>query len=404
MEDIRKSVRPYLILISSVVMQMCLGATYSWSAYVQPLREITGLLQGPVQLPFTLFYFAFPATMLAAGGILSRKGPRWCAATGGLIFGSGWLIAGLGIFHFSFTVLGIGLIAGMGAGLAYMVPIATCIQWFPRHKGLVTGIAVAGFGGGAALVTQTAGYLMNTYHLTPFAAFVALGATFLILVSGAGLYMQPPPDAATSENKVLPLPLIIRHPAFRLLYLAMFAGLCAGFTVNANLRELFGGASPQTGISAVAFFALANAAGRIIWGFICDRSAPVRAILANLLLQALLLLAAPFILTSDTGLIAFALTAGFNYGGVLVLYAANVAHLWGAHAVGQVYGRLFSANIPAAVAPVLAATAFDLWGDFNRPLAVIGGGIIIAALLTFRYRSSLDDRHSRPDDTDREPL
>ncbi len=383
-------------------MQMCLGATYSWSAYVQPLRELTGLLQGPVQLPFTLFYFTFPATMLAAGGILNRKGPRWCATVGGLIFGSGWLVAGLGAFSFGFTVLGIGLIAGMGAGLAYMVPIATCIQWFPRHKGLVTGVAVAGFGGGAALVTQTAGYLMNNYDLTPFAAFMTLGGVFLILVSGAGLYMQHPPDAARSTPPVIPLPRMIRHPAFRLLYLAMFTGLCAGFAVNANLRELFSGASIQAGISAVAFFALANAAGRIIWGFVCDRIAPPRAILANLLLQALLLLTAPLILTSNNGLTAFALMAGFNYGGVLVLYAANVAHLWGARAVGQVYGWLFSANIPAAVAPVLAATAFDRRGDFDLPLALIGGAIVIAALLVYRHRSSLDDRRSIPGDIEKE--
>ena len=89
----------YVILLSAVVMQMCLGATYSWSVYVRPLREITGLNQGPVQLPFTVFYFAFPATMMLSGTFLPRLGPRRSAMIGGVIFGCGWLLAALGGVH-----------------------------------------------------------------------------------------------------------------------------------------------------------------------------------------------------------------------------------------------------------------------------------------------------------------
>jgi OFA family oxalate/formate antiporter-like MFS transporter len=110
--------RRWIILAASVVMQMCLGATYSWSVYVQPLKKITGLLQGPVQLPFTVFYFAFPATMIFAGMWLPRLGPRRCAVTGGILFGSGWLVAGFGGLHFGLTIVGIGLLAGIGVGLA----------------------------------------------------------------------------------------------------------------------------------------------------------------------------------------------------------------------------------------------------------------------------------------------
>lgn len=138
----------YLILVCAVLMQVCLGATYSWSVYVQPLKTLTGLAQGPVQIPFTVFYFVFPLTMMVAGGFLPRIGPRRSAMAGGLLFGGGWLLAGLGSHSFIFTVMGIGALAGVGAGMAYIVPIAVCIRWFPKSKGLVTGIAVAGFGGG----------------------------------------------------------------------------------------------------------------------------------------------------------------------------------------------------------------------------------------------------------------
>lgn len=79
----------YRILAAAVVMQMCLGATYAWSVFVLPLKQVTGFLQGWAQLPLALFYFAFPATMIVTGTLLPRIGPRRCAVTGGLLFGGG---------------------------------------------------------------------------------------------------------------------------------------------------------------------------------------------------------------------------------------------------------------------------------------------------------------------------
>lgn len=86
----------YIILAAAVLMQMCLGATYSWSVYVQPLKALTGLQQGPVQIPFTIFYFIFPLTMMVAGNLLPPLTPRLGAILGGACFGGGWLLASLG--------------------------------------------------------------------------------------------------------------------------------------------------------------------------------------------------------------------------------------------------------------------------------------------------------------------
>jgi OFA family oxalate/formate antiporter-like MFS transporter len=386
-----RRLKRYLILLAAVVMQICMGATYSWSVYVQPLKNFTGMLQGTLQVPFTLFYFAFPATMFFAGSLLRRLGPRLCAVCGGLVFGGGWLVAGFGDRHFLLTVLGIGLLGGIGVGLAYIVPIATCIQWFPKNKGLVTGIAVAGFGGGAALVSQLANLWMSAHGATPFETFATFGVVFLVLVPAAGLSMQPPPShppprAGSAGGSGPPR----AGRSFRLLYLAMFTGLAAGFAVNANLKELYAGSAVQAGVAAVGLFALANAAGRISWGLAFDRMSSAGAIQANLLCQALVLLAAPWILRSTAGLMVFAVMTGFNYGGVLVVYASASARKWGAENVGQIYGRLFSANIPAALSPIAAGYAFDALGNFNLPLGVIGGLLLLAAALVRRAGSHID--------------
>lgn len=371
-----------LILAASVVMQMCLGATYAWSVFVQPLRESTGLMQGPVQLPFTLFYFAFPLTMIFAGSWLSRFGPRRCAVMGGLMFGGGWWLAGWGHLHFGITVLGIGLLAGTGAGCAYIVPIATCIRWFPAHKGLVTGVAVAGFGGGAALVSQAGAWLMAVQGASPFETFRWLGALFMLLVTCAGMCMRNPPGSGYAAADRLAWRHVVRRPAFQLLYFTMFCGLAAGFAVNANLKDLLPGGGLGAGVTAVGVFALANAAGRMAWGWLFDRLGARTIVSTNLAVQAAVLLSAPWVLVTETGLVVFALLTGFNYGGVLVVYASSVAHRWGAAAVGQVYGLLFSANIPAAVAPMAAGFLFDAFGTFTPAFWGLAG-LIAAAVVMF---------------------
>ncbi len=386
----------YLVLLSAVVMQICLGATYSWSVYVQPLKTLTGLAQGPVQLPFSLFYFAFPATMMIAGHFLPRMGPRKSAVAGGLLFGGGWLVAGLGSKSFWFTVLGIGGLAGMGAGMAYIVPIAVCISWFPKSKGLVTGIAVAGFGGGAALVSQVGGHLISGMGMTPFQTFFIFGGLFSVLISLSGSLMHFPPGKLSGKNRparTLKPGQVVRHPDFYMLYASMFMGLAAGFAVNANLKELYQGAGNgvSIGVTAVSVFALANAAGRVIWGAVFDRISASAAIQANLISQALVLAVSPFLATTALGFWALAFIAGFNYGGVLVIYVSSASRAWGAAHIGQVYGWLFTSNIPASLSPILAGLFYDRFHTFNGFLFILSGLLIAAAGMV----------HARPEPVNR---
>ena len=188
-----------MIILSALLMQLCLGATYSWSVYVQHLKTIVGITQAQAQIPFSVFYFVFPMTMIFSGTIVERVGPRIAAISGGILFGSGWLISSLGAHNFGYTILGNGIIAGVGAGLAYIVPISTCIKWFPNNKGLVTGIAVAGFGGGAALVSTVAGYLLEL-DFTPFSLFGYFGLAFMILIVFSGFFMQNPPNFSKTDS------------------------------------------------------------------------------------------------------------------------------------------------------------------------------------------------------------
>ncbi len=374
--------RRSLIIVASLGLQMCLGATYAWSVFVLPLRETTGLSQATVQLPFTVFYFAFPATMLFAGTILNRLGPQRCALVGGILFGSGWILASLGSYHFVFTVLGIGLLAGIGVGCAYVVPIAVLVRWFPERRGLVTGVAVAGFGGGAALISQVSGLWLIAGSTSPFYVFLVLGILFCGVTSLASRTLRFPSGTTTSEPPLLSTTAIVSHPTFRLLYLAMVTGLAAGFMINANLKELSTAGALTTGVAAVSLFAVANALGRLTWGYLFDRTELRTVISANLIFQACSVIV--FSCGTGAGLVVFAMVAGFNYGGVLVLYASAVARVWGTARVGQVYGLLFSANILAAPAPILAGLVYDSTGTFHAALFVVAALMVLSAMVILR--------------------
>lgn len=377
----------YIILVCALLMQMCLGATYSWSIYVQPIKLLTGLQQGPVQIPFTTFYFIFPLTMIFTGTLIQKIGPRVSAIVGGLLFGGGWIVASLGHSHFLFTTLGIGALSGVGAGLAYIVPISVCIRWFPKSKGLVTGIAVAGFGGGAALVSQVGGILMGSFNKSPFETFFIFGIVFMITIICSGTFMRYPELDQSAKKEVsiglLPISSVLRQPLFRLLYFAMFIGLSAGFAINANLKELFGGSGDivKIGITGVSLFAIANAAGRIVWGTIFDRITTTTAIRANLTAQAIVLSIAPSVLTSAEGFLTIAFLTGFNYGGVLVIYVSSIARCWGAEKVSQIYGWLFSSNIPASLSPILAGLIFDSFNSFNIILYTLSALLLLTSIL-----------------------
>lgn len=372
----------YIVLISAVCVQICLGATYSWAIYVEPLKEILGASQTKAQLPFSLFYNFFPLTLLFAGFILERYGAKICTITGMALFSAAWMISG--IFGANITMLSllIGVLGGVGVGIVYMIPIKKCVQWFPHQKGLVTGIAVAGFGGGSALISQLGRYLMEVRGYTPYDVFKVLGVAFLLIGGVCGMFLKPPAHEKHAVPPILKIRDIVRNKMFRLLFFAMVAGLFGGFAIISNLKQVYKEATPFMGAAALSLFAIFNALGRIIWGGIYDKTGGKHIIFINLIFQAATLSFEPFFVKSSSTYYIFAAAAGFNYGGVLVIYASEVSHIWGASRLPKIYGWIFSANIIGSLSPLFAGFIYDLSGSFDWAFFIISGYIIITAAIT----------------------
>ena len=379
----------YVILVSAVLLQACFGATYSWAVFVEPLKQMFQKGQAAAQLPFTVFYIFFPFTMIFSGYILDRIGIRRAVIAGIAIFGLGWILSGLFGRSIPMISLGIGLIGGIGVGIGYVIPIKVCVQWFPRNKGLATGLAVAGFGGGAALLSHLARYLMEDRGLSPLQVYKIFGGIYIGVGIVCGLLLKSPEAGESPQSSGVEIKSILKDKTFRLLYAGMFAGLFGGFAIIANLKQIYAHATPLMGATAVSFFAVFNALGRIIWGGIFDRTKGKVVIIANLVIQAIILLTQSLFIKNAISLYIFAGFAGFNYGGVLVLYASEVGHVWGAEKLPKIYGMIFSANILASLSPVFAGFLYDMSsGNFNLAFILIALYMTATSLLIhYRYQS-----------------
>ena len=392
----------YVVLTASVCIQICLGGVYAWSEVVPGLHADYGLSMAQTQLIFGSVIAVFTVSMVFAGRLQRRRGPRLTALIGGLLFGAGYLLASFSQGQFWLLLLGIGGIAGVGTGFGYVCPLATCVQWFPRNKGLVTGIAVAGFGGGAVVLSMLIEALLaRGFDLMQI--FRTIGLLYGLVVVAAALAMSTPAGLPSSQRRPMPRLLDLKHdPAFWALVVGMFSGTFAGLLVIGSLKPigLQGGLDGAAATLAISAFAIGNAAGRVSWGWIADRLG-MRAIPLSLACLALGLSVLWQAMSGPAAFVAVSGLIGFGFGACFVVYAAQVAHRYGAASVPTVYPLIFLAYGASGIAgPSLGGELFDLTGNYHAAillsLAVVGGGAAVAtglSLLAWRRQpASADER------------
>ncbi len=270
----------------------------------------------------------------------------------------------------------IGFMAGAGIGFAYVCPIAALVKWFPEHKGLVSGVAVAGFGLGAYLFSQTWGALGYIGKQGIFPFFIMHGVVCIVAVTAGALLLSNPPSTAPVANKTI-LPdstwqETLKDPAFYLLWLMFFSGAMAGLMVIGIIKVFAGEqlvaaareagrtlSAPETsalmlkGAAAVGLLAIFNAVGRVVWGFISDRIGRTPTFVAMFLLQAGIMFFLAGMKTEASLSIGAALV-GFNFGGNFALFPSATADMFGAKNLGANYGWVFTSYGIAGVVGIAA--------------------------------------------------
>ncbi len=391
----------WLVVVGAILIQLCLGAIYAWSVFTPALTdEPYNFSDTQTQWIFGVGLASFALVMIVAGRMQAKFPPRNVAIAGGVVLGLGYVAASFMGTSFLGHLLCIGLIGGSGIGLAYVVPIAVGVKWFPDRKGLLTGLAVAGFGFGALLWIQLAGPwgrlipamgVANVFLVygIAFAAIVLVGSTWMVNPPADWKpegWEPPPPSPGTvaSGSVNLSSSEMLRTPQFYMLWLMFAAGAMAGLMVIGCIA-LFGidalrstGVEQQiararAGTAMGVFFALANGLGRIGWGMISDKLGRKASLFVMFLTQGIVMLLFYQMGFHPWTLYLGSAIVGFNFGGNFALFPAATADCFGNKTVGTNYGWVFTSyGFGGIVGPVLGG----YFGDVAKAAAEASGGQI----------------------------
>ncbi len=389
----------WVIATAGVFLQIALGAVYAWSVFRVPLAKQFGWSISEVTLTFTISIFVLGFAAFFGGLWLNRKGPRVVALTGGTLYGLGVFLASFS-HKLSWLYLSYGVIGGIGLGLGYIVPVAVLVKWFPDRRGLITGIAVGGFGAGALITAPVATRIIQSVGV--LSTFAYLGMAYLIVTLATGLFMQNPPDGWRPEGWT-PTATQTSHRAGRdytlgealktwqwwALWLLLFLNTCAGISIISQEAPLFqelAGVTAVVAASMVGLVSIGNAVGRVFWAWVSDSITRRVTFLAMFLSQILLFWFLPNITTASLmTIVAFVVL--MCYGGGFGTMPAFAADYFGPKNVGPIYGLMLTAwGFASVFGPLLIAHMRETAGSYRGALHVIAGVMAISTLLPILVR------------------
>jgi MFS transporter, OFA family, oxalate/formate antiporter len=366
----------WLLAAAGVLMQIAFGAVYAWSVFRIPLSHAHGWTIAEVTAAFEIAIFVVGFAAFAGGLWMKRSGPRPVALAAAVLYGLGTMLTG-SAHSLTALYLTYGVIGGAGLGLGYIVPIATLVKWFPDKRGMITGLAVAGFGAGALVTAPVANSLIASVGVG--GTFEILGLAYLVVVFACALVMRNPPEgyapagysAVVSHSGRSARDFTLRQALgtwqWYALWLTLFLNTTAGIAIISQaspMAQEISGVSAATAAGMVGLISIANGSGRFLWAWFSDAVGRRTVFLMMFLLQS-----AAFLLLSQVhhfgvlSLLAFVIL--LCYGGGFGTMPAFATDYFGAAQIGSIYGLMLTAWGCAAVfGPSLVA-------GFARRLAII---------------------------------
>jgi OFA family oxalate/formate antiporter-like MFS transporter len=391
-----------IIAIAGVVMQVALGAVYAWSVFRDPLTQQYGASVTAVNFAFSITILTLGFAAFAGGLWMARSGPRLVALTAGVLYGLGVFLASFADNSLTLLYLTYGFIAGAGIGLGYIVPVATLIKWFPDKRGFITGIAVAGFGGGAFVTAFVAKYLVAASGV--FSAFAILGVIYLVMVVGAALFMKNPPEgwkpegwepeeSESGDRSGVDYDLggALKTWQWFALWALLFLNVTAGISIiteAAPMAETISKVSATVAVGLVSIISVGNALGRFFWAWLSDAIGRKWVFFVMFLLQAVLLVLLPFLGAASyilLAIIAFVIVS--CYGGGFGTMPAFTADYFGSANVGKVYGLLLTAwSFGGVLGPLLISRVIDLTDSYTLAFYILAAIMLGSAVVAYIVR------------------
>jgi MFS transporter, OFA family, oxalate/formate antiporter len=392
----------WVLAITAFCMQLALGSVYAWSVFLNPVIALYHVTRLQANLTFSIVLLALGVTAGFGGYLNNRFGPRVVATAGGILYGLGVILATFAAPNIFILYLTFGIIGGIGVGLGYIVALAMLIKWFPDRRGFITGLAVAGFGGGALITSPIAAALIKSVGVG--STFLYLGIAYLVVIAIVAQFFRTAPDGYAPagwtpsarqqmdrSRREYTLPEALRLPRWYVLWLILALNVTAGaavISVASPLAQKFTGVDALTAAFLVSVIGIFNGAGRLFWGWLSDGIGRPFAFLSIFIIQVIVFALLPSISNFALLLVPVAIIA-LCYGGGFGTMPAFAADFFGPKNAGTIYGAMLTAwSAGGIIGPILIASFGTTKNpDYKTPLYIIAGIMVVSAALPLVARA-----------------
>jgi OFA family oxalate/formate antiporter-like MFS transporter len=391
----------WTVTIAALSINLVLGVLYAWGVMAKALVVQWHWSKADAALPFTVSTAAFAITMIFAGRLQDKVGPRLIAALGGIVLGLG-LVASSYAQSPAVMLVTFGLVGGIGIGLGYSATTPPAIKWFPpSKKGLITGIVVSGVGLAAVYISPLTQVLLKAVGIHQTFLYLGLGSIVVVALL-AQILRNPPPGfqpvataAATPAAKAAAAPRpaldwneMLRTSQFYRLWLMFILAASAGLMIIAHVAII---AKEQArwewGFVPVVLLAIFNSVGRVVSGVLSDRIGRTQTMVLAFVLQACNM----FIFshyTSSALLVFGSAFTGLCYGTIFTLMPAATADFYGIKNLGVNYGFVFTGfGVAGVFGPLLGGKIRDMTGTYATSYTISAIMLLVGAALAFTTRS-----------------
>lgn len=392
----------WTIAFSGVAIQMMLGTVYAWSVYKKAIissHQDMGWTSFHVGLTFALTIFFLGLSAALGGRLVDKAGSRAVATLGGVLFGVGTILAGLAhqVGSIWLMWIGYGLVTGIGNGLAYLAPVAVLTRWFPDKKGFITGLAVMGFGLGAAFMSIIGDSLINALGAMQgvYLTFYVSGALFIVGIAiAARKLINPPADYTVAKDRSKPAPPVVSASLSQargmsqlyILWGVLFLNVAAGIALLSNLANM----AKDLHLGAIGMIMMAgafcNGFGRIFWGGLSEKLGRRNVFLLIFLTQIPLFILLPQVSQwwHFTLICCYIMLC---YGGGFGTMPSFTADTFGPKNMGAIYGLVLLAwGVAGGVGPMVMEWNYARTQTFDVALYIAAGLLACGLVLTMMYR------------------
>lgn len=375
--------KKYLTVFAAFIIMLCLGSVYAWSLIASELMSGYNFSATQSQIIFGTIIAIFPTTMIFVSQLARKIHTRYLGYISGFLFFSGYILAGNANGNFMLTYLGLGIIAGIATGFGYWISLTIPVQWFPQKKGLITGVAAAGFGLGAVFMSAISEKILlsgkDVLELIQFIG-IAYGIT-VILCSN---FIIPKNSISQTVTIYIKIREVIANKIFAKLFAGIFLGTFAGLLIIGSLKII----GEQSNINnhililGVSLFAASNFLGRLTWGFLSDYIGASFSIFLALLIQSIAIFSLNIFELSDAMYLILSFLIGLGFGGNFVLFAKETAQVFGVQKLGLIYPYVLLGYAIAGIAgPALGGILFDFSDSFFYAILLASFMSLVGSLL-----------------------